>query len=1045
MIRFFIEKHMAVFSLAVLIVILGVIAYVTIPRESAPAIEQPYIFITTTYVGVSAGDIETLVTEPIENELEGTEGLAELTSESRQNVSNIFAEFTSDVSVEEALRRTKDRVDIAKAELPDDADEPRVREFSVSDWPIFVVVLSHPDGVSVIDAAAERVQNELKALPGILEVDMAGNPERELAIEIDPYRIASYGLSVDDVSDAIGREHVSIPGGVLENEEKNYALAISGEIPEAHLFREITVTGGGGVQVPLGEIAEVAFQDAADTTLSRLNGTPAITLNVKKRLGANALDITDAIRTTLDDIEPTLPAGTDVFVSYDESTYIREMLADLENNMASGFILVLLVTVFFLGFRNSLFVSMAIPLSMLLSFFILQLMGITLNMIVLFSLIIALGMLVDNGIVIVENIFRHQAMGKSRVQAAIDGAGEVAAPIAASTLTTLLAFFPIIFMPGVMGDFMSYLPKTVIVVLSSSLFVALVINPTFCASFLTVNKEQQKKIESGGGGFAAAQRWYTGVLRKATTHGGRTVAIITVVVAAGFVMYGLVATEVLFFPELDPERARIEIEAPQGTPLHRTDGIVRQVEVPITGVEMSMKSIEAAAGRGSEDVESHRGEVNITFTPYADREIPGAVAVQRIRDALSHITGARIRVRESDSGPPTGDDISYEVRGEDYAVIGEITAAIMEILLEHEDAFKIVDNDYEANLPEISVVVDRRSAARYGLSTNKVARTVRTAINGSTIGAFRYDNEEYDIVMRYRDDARDSLRMLRSVQIVTDGGRRIPLSTIADIKPTSSISVINHRNLNRAVNVWANFVPDSDERSEITAAIAEEIETLKGEFPAEYSIGAGAGFDVRDEATTFLVQAFLIAVFLIFIVLVAQFNSLADPFIIMYAVFLSLGGVLWGFAISQQNFIIIMSGIGSIALAGVAVNNCIVLVDYTHKLLREGEPWRTAVVEAGRTRLRPVILTALTTVLALVPMAVGVSFDIRSFGIVVGSESAEYWKAFAWTMLYGLTFATITTLVVVPSLLSLKYQWIERRHARVSRRRRTPARFRAST
>jgi multidrug efflux pump len=1032
MIRLFIQKHMAVFSLAVLIVILGVIAYITIPRESSPEIKQPYIFITTTYVGVSAGDIETLVTEPIENELEGTDGLAELTSESRQNVSFIFAEFSSDVSVEEALRRTKDRVDIAKAELPDDANEPSVREFSVSDWPMFVVVLSHPDGVAVINDAAERVQNELKALPGVLDVDMTGNPERELAIEIDPYRIASYGLSVDDVSNAVSREHVSIPGGVLENEEKNYTLAISGEIPEAHLFREITVTGGGGAQVPLGEIAEVTFQDAADETLSRLNGTPAITLSVKKRLGANILDLADAAQETLNTLEPTLPAGTEVFVSYDESTYIRDMLADLENNMATGFILVLLVTIFFLGFRNSLFVSMAIPLSMLLSFFILQLMGITLNTIVLFSLILALGMLVDNGIVIVENIFRHQAMGKDRIQAAIDGAGEVAAPIAASTLTTLLAFFPIIFMPGIMGDFMSYLPKTVIVVLSSSLFVALVINPTFCASFLKVNPEQQRKIEGGGGAFARVQRWYTGVLRTATAHGIKTVAIVTAVVVAGFVTYGLVAAEVLFFPELDPERARIEIEAPQGTPLHRTDGIVREVEAAMPGVEMSMKSFEAVAGRGSGDVESHRGEVNITFTPYAEREIPGAVAVQRIRDALGQITGARIQVHESNSGPPTGDDISYEVRGEDYAVMGDITSAIMEILSEYEHSFKIVDNDYEANLPEISVVVDRRSAARYGLSTAQVASTVRTAINGSTIGAFRYDDEEYDIVMRYRDDARDSLQMLRNVQIVTHDGRRVPLSTVAEIQPTSSVSVITHRNLNRAVNVWANFVPDSEERGEITAAVAEKIEELKTELPPGYTIGTGAGFDVRDESTTFLIQAFLIAVFLIFIVLVAQFNSLADPFIIMYAVFLSLGGVMWGFAIGQQNFVVIMSGIGSIALAGVAVNNCIVLVDYTHKLIRDGEPWRTAVVEAGRTRLRPVILTALTTVLALVPMAIGVSFDIRSFGIVIGSESAEYWKAFAWTMLYGLTFATITTLVVVPSMLSLKYRWIERRNGAIT-------------
>ena len=505
MIQLFINKHMAVFSLSALIVILGIISYVTLPRESSPDIKVPYIYITTTYIGVSASDIESLITEPIESELEGMNGLTELTSSSSQNISFISAEFSSDVTTEEALRRTKDRVDIAKPNLPDDADDPNVREISVSDWPIFNVVFSHPNGVSIISSAVEDVRDELKRLPGVLEVNMAGKPDKELAIELNPYQMASYGISIDNVRNAIGSEHISIPGGILDNQEKNYSIAVTGEITEARQFGQIMVKGSGGVSVPLSKIAHVAFQEAERDTLSRLNGEPAITLGIKKRIGANILDLADAMRTKIEALTPLLPAGTKVLVTYDESRYIRDMLADLENNMASGFLFVLLVTIFFLGFRNSLFVSMAIPFSMLLSFFILQLMGITLNMIVLFSLILALGMLVDNGIVIVENIYRHQTMGKSRVQAAIDGTGEVAAPIAASTLTTLLAFFPIIFMPGMMGEFMSYLPKTVIVVLSSSLLVALTINPTYCASFLKV----RKGIDSGGPIFSRVQDWYT--------------------------------------------------------------------------------------------------------------------------------------------------------------------------------------------------------------------------------------------------------------------------------------------------------------------------------------------------------------------------------------------------------------------------------------------------------------------------------------------------------------------------------------------------------
>ncbi|MCG8479055.1 MAG: efflux RND transporter permease subunit [Spirochaetales bacterium] len=1021
MIRLFIEKHTAVFSFACLIVILGVIAYVTLPRESSPEIQQPYIFVTTTYVGVSASDIETLVTEPIEDELEGVDGLAELTSESRQNVSSIFVEFSSDVTVEEALRRTKDRVDLA--DLPDDADEPHVEEFSVSDWPIFVVTLSHPNGVSVIDDAAEVFRDELEGITGVLEVEMSGKPDQELAIELDPFRMASYGLAVSDVTTAIDREHVSIPGGSLENREKNYSLAVTGEITEEWRFRDIMVSGGD-VQVPLGDIAHVAFQNADDETLSRLNGTPAITLSIKKRLGANILDLVEETRATIDRMSPQLPLGTEVFVSYDESRYIRDMLADLENNMATGFVLVLLVTIFFLGFRNSLFVSMAIPLSMLMSFFILQLMGITLNMIVLFSLILALGMLVDNGIVIVENIYRHQAMGKTRVEAAVDGSKEVAGPIAASTLTTLLAFFPIIFMPGIMGDFMSYLPRTVIVVLASSLFVAIVINPAFCAQYLKVTEKQRLKLEQGSGAFTRLQNWYTRTLERATRHAFKTVLAVTGVVFAGFVTYGFIAAETLFFPNLDPERARIDVEAPQGTPLERTDIIVNQVEASIPLVPMSMESFEAVSGQGGG---SHRGRVDVTFMPYAEREVPGSTAVRRLQQQVQAITGAIVTVEESNSGPPAGDDVSYEVRGADYAVMGEITSELMAILRPYQDSFRTLDNDYESSLPEIAVNIDRQRAAYYGLSTADIASTVRTAVTGSTAGAFRYEEEEYDIVVRYRDDARDSLQMLRNIHVVAYDGTRVPLSTVASFEPQATVSVIRRRNFNRAVNVWANFNPDTEDRSEISAAIAQEVDVLRASLPLGYSIGAGAGFDVRDESTTFLVQAFLVAIFLIFIVLVAQFNSLADPFIILYAVFLSIGGVMWGFALGQQNFIIIMSGIGTIALAGVAVNNCIVLVDYTHKLLKEGEPWRKAVVEAGRTRLRPVILTALTTVLALVPMALGVSFSVHEFRVIVGSESSEYWRAFAWTMLYGLSFATVTTLIVVPAMLSIKYRLLEKR------------------
>ncbi|OQX29952.1 MAG: hypothetical protein B0D92_01015 [Spirochaeta sp. LUC14_002_19_P3] len=1026
MIKLFINKHMAVFSLSVMIVILGVIAYIRLPRETQPDVKIPYIIVTTTYTGVSAGDIESLITDPIESELEGMNGLNELTSESRQNISVITAEFSADVETEEALRRTKDRVDIAAAELPADAGEPNVREVNVSDWPIFSVVLSHPDGVEAITTAAEELRDDLNQLIGVQEVTITGNAEKELAIELDPYQMSLYSLSVDDVKNAVNQEHVTIPGGILNNQEKNYTIAITGEITEPYRFNDIMVKGTGA-SVPLGKIARVSFQDAKRQTISRLNGEPAITLNIKKRIGENILKLAEAAHARIEELTPALPKGTIVNITYDESIFIREMIADLENNMFSGFVLVLAVTIFFLGFRNSLFVSMAIPLSMLMSFFILQLLGITLNMIVLFSLIIALGMLVDNGIVIVENIYRHQSMGKSRVQAAIDGTGEVAAPIIASTITTLLAFFPIIFMPGILGEFMSYLPKTVIVVLASSLFVALAINPTYCASFLKAKHD----MESGGKVFTSIQNWYTRLIERTTAHGILTVVLMTLLVTGGFVAYGVFKAEVIFFPDSDPDRVRISLEAPQGTPIEHTDRYIRQVEKAVPGIPMSIDSFEATSGQSSGDTESSRGEVLINFLPYADRDIPSTETIQSLRNTINPlITGAIVTIRQSATGPPSGDDISYEIRGSDYRILGAIANDIVEILNPYQKEFKLIDNDYNANLPEIAVNIDRQKAAYYGLNTAQAAATIRTAITGSKINTFRYRDEEYDINLRYRDDARDSLQMLRGINIITPNRRSIPLSAIAEIVPQSSLNIIKRRGLHRAVAVNANFTPGNENRSRVNAEVSAKVNTLKTTLPPGYTIGSGAGSDIRAESTTFLIQAFIIAVFLIGIVLIAQFNSLIDPIIIIYGVFLSIGGVMWGFALGglfvKQNFVVIMSGIGSIALAGVAVNNCIVLVDYTHKLIHNNIPWHEAIVLAGKTRLRPVILTALTTILALIPMALGVSFDIRSFQFVVGSESAEFWKAFAWTMLYGLTFATLSTLIVVPSMLSIKYRIVER-------------------
>lgn len=1026
MVRFFVRKRAAVFCFCILILVMGLMAYFSLPRESMPEIKQPYIFVTTTYPGVAAADMENLVTRPIESEIDGLEGINEITSSSMQSLSSIFIKFNSDISVETALRRVRERVDVAKGELPVDVNEPNVTELSSSSWPILIVVLSHPDGLSLLDKDADKVEEALKRIHGVLDVKTAGKLQKELAIEVDPEKLENYGFSINNVIQAVQSEIANIPGGNLHSPSKNYTLAVTGEIRDPAFFEDIVIKEKG-VKMRLGEVATARFTWAEPETYSRFNGQPCVSLNLSKRSGENIIDIVNDAKKILGEMKPELPAGTIIDYSYDESQNIREMVADLENNIITAFILVMGVTIFFLGFRNAIFVSLAIPFSMLMSFFILQIMGITLNMIVLFSLVIALGMLVDNGIVIVENIFRHAAFEENRAKAAISGSQEVALPILTSTLTTCLAFFPIMFMPDVIGDMMSYLPKTVIVVLTCSLIVAVTINPVFCASFLNVTEKNRKQILEGSGTFVRFQNWYGDQVKWAVKRKWRVLAFSFGVCVLGFLMYGKFGKEPIFFPNLDPSTSVIAIEAPQGTPLDSTDKIVRGIETIVPQAPASMKNFKASTGRGASDnrfggggQEYHKANVRVEYKPFLERDIKGSVAADSLKTYLKNVTGAEVKVKEINFGPPTGNPVSYKVTGYDYAILGAIADSILEVLKRYPE-LKLVESDFEAALPEIAVDVDREKAAYYGLSTREVASSIRNTINGATVGKFRENEDEYDIKVRFQKTFRNSINNLKNLQIVNKDGNRIPLRSVAAVRPRSSVGVIRRTDLNRAVEVWADFRENTQNKMKITAAIEKEVHKIP--LPEGYRIGPGGGFQMREDATEYLKKAFVIAVFLILIVLIAQFNSVFVPIIIISAVVLSIGGVLWGYLLTGREFVIVMSGIGCIALAGVVVNNCIVLIDYTNILIRKGIDWKDAIVDAGKTRLRPVLLTAITTVLGMLPMALGFSIDFHNFTIQLGSESGQFWIAFAWAMIFGLSFATVMTLIVVPCFLAILYRF----------------------
>lgn len=1016
MIKFLVNKYIPVFCFAVLIIIIGINAYTTLPRESQPEIKVPWIIVNTSYGGVAAKDIESLITAKLENELDGLDGLEKITSGTYQSYSSIWLEFSTDVTVEEALRLVKDSVDNVKSNLPEDADDPIVKEVTMSEWaPVLTIVLSHPKGVIVLDSFAKSLQEQLNGVNGVLDTSMSGDQTWELAVELDPLKLEHYGFSLNDVQFAIINEHTTLPGGILKNSKKNYSLSVTGEIKDPNEFGEIIIQAEGK-KVRLKDLGDVSFKPADPDSLARINGEAAITLQVKKKVGANVIELIKNAKQILDDMESEMPTGGEIVITNDSSNIINDMIADLENNMFTSIILVLLVTFLFLGKTNSIFVSIAIPFSMLISFFVLKVLGITLNQMVLFSLILALGMLVDNGIVIVENIFRHAAMGKSKKDAAIDGTKEVSGAIIASTMTTCLVFFPILFMPGIMGEFMSFIPKTVIIVLLSSLAVGLSITPVFCSRFLRMTEKAQKKMVEGSGFFGKLQRGYFKILTYAINRAKRFIIISVSICFIGMALYGIFGKEPIFYPDQDPWQVRVSLKAPSGSSLEETDKFVKRIEAIIPGSPASLASFTSDINAGG------NASVTVNYADYKDREISGEEAQIALSENLKDITGAAVVV-ESETGMG-GNDLSYRLVGDDFEILGKISNTLLSIFREYEEV-KIADSDYEDSEPEFLIEVNREKAAFYGLNTQAVVSTIRGAINGTSVGKYRVNDDEYDINVRYNQSSRDSLESLQDLQLIVDG-KRIALRNIATITPDTTIGVIKREELKRTINVFGNFKKDISNSATIKREIAEKVNELKSTLPEGYDILVGADGEMQSEATGFLGQAFIIALFLIFILLVGQFNSIADPFISLFSSFLAVGGVFWGFFLSGMSFGIMMSGIGCISLIGVAVNNCIVLVDYTNILIKGGMPWRTAIPEAGKTRLKPVILTALTTVLALIPMGLGVSFDFHTMGMQWDSETAEMWKSFAWAMMFGLTFSTFLTLIIVPTMLSVKHSSIEK-------------------
>lgn len=1004
----------------VLIIVAGLYSYANLPREAAPDIQVPYIFVTTTYEGVAPEDMEKLITIPLERKLKGLEGVEELTSKSDDGSSTVAIKFLPSENIDDALQKVRDKVDQAKSDLPSDLeDDPVISEMNFSDQPIIQVVLSGPFSLKRLKVFAEELENKFEAIPGVLDARIIGGLEREIHVEFDLDRVASYNVPFTTMLQSVERGNVNMPGGSMNIGDARYQVRVPEDFQNPAEINNIVAFVRDGKPVYLRDVAMIRDHYKDPTSMSRLNGENAVTLQVIKRSGENIIRINDQVALVVTQMRDFLPPTLKISLTSDMAEDIRNMVTDLENNILTGLLLVLGVVLIFIGGRSAVFVSVAIPLSMLITFATLKVLGITLNMVVLFSLILALGMLVDNGIVIVENIYRHMQEGKSRFQASLDGTSEVAWPVITSTLTTVGAFFPMIFWPGIMGGFMSFLPKTVIVSLVASLFVALVVNPVLSARYQT--SKPPRFADDGAEHASRSRKVYLWMLEWSLDHRFLVILISFLMFIGSAVAFGKFGKGVEFFPETEPKRAYANVKLPVGTNLDATDRLIRIIErvsAEYSDARFVISSTGAATGGdfGGGGTGTHLGAVSLDFKPIAERSRTSSSIVAELRGRLAAlITGAELRVEKEKEGPPTGDPVSLEIYGDDMQVLGSIVDQVRTKMREIPGIVDMKDN-FVNGKPEIQIRVDKEKTALLGLDTYSVAYTVKAAINGAKVGVYREGKDEYDIIAKLPEKDRQSIESLRRLTVSGPNGEPVPLTTLADVHIASGLGAINHKDQKRVVTV------SSDVNGRLANEIIKELdgELKKMGWPRGYSYSFGGEQEEQRKAEEFLTQAFVGAIFLIFMVLVAQFNSLITPFIILTSVILSFIGVFMGLLVTGTAFGIIMTGVGVVSLAGVVVNNAIVLIDYFELLKKTGMETRDALLKAGLTRFRPVMLTAITTILGLLPMAIGVSFDFFKMELITESESAQWWGPMAVAVIFGLLVATLLTLVVVPVLCSVQ-------------------------
>jgi multidrug efflux pump len=1103
-----IRNKTSIYLVIVFVTLAGVFQFMTLPKEQFPDIVIPTIYVQTIYVGNSPRDIENLVTQPIEKQLKGITGakINKVTSSSVADYSAITVEFSTDVKTDVALQKVKDAVDKAKQDLPTDlTQQPTVMEVSFSDQPIMYVNISGDYDLMRLKKMADDTKDRLEELSQINRVDIVGAPEREFQINVDKYRMMTSNISFDDIASAVARENMDISGGQLEVGNMRRTLQLKGQLKTAGDIENIIVRNSNGAPIYIKDIAQVKDTVKETESYARLNGKKVITLNIVKRSGENLIETSDAVKAEVEDLKKTYyPKDLNVVITGDQSIATRTSFNDLVNSIVIGFILVLIILMFFMGVTNAFFVALSVPLSMFVAFVFLPgadlIVGshVTLNFIVLFALLFGLGIIVDDAIVVIENTHRIFIEGRGRLRsdrAAMMAAGEVFIPVLAGTLTTLAPFFPLLFWPGIIGKFMIYLPTMLIFTLTASLFVAFIMNPVFAVDFMNhpAGEPEPKSaifkkpalwvaviagvlLDLAGTTFfgnlilfmvilsilnryfindmirrfqdralPAIMRRYERALRWALT-GWRPVWLLVATFGTlilSIVLFAARQVPVVFFPSGDPNQIYVYLKLPVGTDVEYTDSVTRTLENSVYRalamdkgrnnpvVESIISNIAVGAAdpmSGDRSTRSEKGRIQISFVEFEKRHgVSTGPYLDSIRKEVQGIPGAEISVTKQQNGPPTDPPVNIEVASEDFDALIKTAVSLKNYL----DSIRVpgveeLKMDVDLTNPEISLTVDRERALSEGVSSAQIGQSIRTALFGREVSKIKEGDEEYKIQLRNNEMERknlvDLLNMNISFMDMARGFKSVPMASLVKVDYTSTLGSVKRKNYKRVISLTSNVL---DTKGYTANAVNKELTGYIADFkkkPDNVTISQTGESAQQLETGQFLGKALIIALMLILFILVLQFNSVSKPVIIITEILFSIIGVMLGFAITGMTVSVVMTGIGIVGLAGIVVKNGILVIEFTDELRARGLKTREAVIQAGKTRIIPVLLTALAAILGFMPIAFGFNINfITLFSelnphIFFGGDSVVFWKPLSWTIIFGLAFAFFMTLLIVPSM-----------------------------